>query len=231
MTVLADWDVLTEEDVDRVVEQAAWIVHARYSFTEIDDLVQEGRILVATRPSLKRSRELGLGTLQHGLVRDLEDSVRTERDRRSKQTSYDAAVEGGVPEQPQPERRIPSGTYDRDGIEALLPAIWDESYCYGLPRASTAPDPSMPKGWTNKSHGNTFWAMLADIKTGWRRAPLTLKERRALLLRFGVGWTEQQIATHEGCSQPTLSVRLTNAVGKVVATINGSEAHVYDEDV
>jgi len=117
-------------------------------------------------------------------------------------------------------------TYNRELVELLLPAVWDPFSVYGMPVPQAAPV-DMPRGSANKAHGNTLYAHLADIHHGWRKTELTLKERRALLLRFGSDWTEKEIGRHEGVSQQAISARLFTGVGKIVAELNGGE---FSED-
>ena len=81
----------------------------------------------------------------------------------------------------------------------------------------------MPQGSKNPAQGNNLPAFLADIRTGWEEAPLTLKERRAVLLRFGMDLQVQEIAVIEGVAQPAISVRLFTSVGKITAAMNGTE--------
>ncbi|TCC19985.1 sigma factor-like helix-turn-helix DNA-binding protein [Kribbella sindirgiensis] len=113
-------------------------------------------------------------------------------------------------------------SYDRALVEHLLPTLWDPGAVYGVP-VPTAPPADMPKGSTNKKEGNVLFAHLADIRAGWFETDLTDNERRALLLRFGLDWTESEIATNQGTSQSRISVRLYTGVGKIVAQLNGGE--------
>lgn len=114
-------------------------------------------------------------------------------------------------------------TYTRELVEQLLPAVWDSSFAYGMTNP-TAPDPDMPKAHLDKAHGNTLYAHLADIRTGWQRAPLRPAERRALYLRYGLDWPQKHIARHERASEPTTSERIARGVGCIVAKLNGEEA-------
>jgi|GEM_PF-4316488 len=121
-----------------------------------------------------------------------------------------------------------SNDYSRESVESLLPAVWDKSYAYGMPMKDDAPDPDMPTGVTNKARGNNLSAYLADIATGWEETPLTTKERRALLLACGLGWTHEEIAYNQEVSQQAISQRVEAAVGKIVAHLNGG--YYYDPE-
>lgn len=81
----------------------------------------------------------------------------------------------------------------------------------------------MPKSWTNKSHGNTLYAHIADIKTGWLVTPLTLKERRAVFMHHVLDYKQTEIAVEESCSGSTINHRLYAAIGKIAAQLNGSD--------
>lgn len=112
-------------------------------------------------------------------------------------------------------------TYTRELVEQLLPAAWDSEFAYGMANPA-APDPDMPKAATDKAHGSTLYAHLADIHTGWTRAPLTLTERRALLMRYGLDWPQTAIARHEHVRQSTASERITRGIGRIVSLLNGT---------
>ncbi|MEU7905912.1 hypothetical protein [Actinoplanes sp. NPDC049118] len=113
--------------------------------------------------------------------------------------------------------------YDRRLVEWLLPAVWDSQYAYGLDNP-TMPDPDMPRAPTDPAHAGTLYAHLADIKAGWRGAPLTTGQRRALFLRYGLDWPEKQIARRQEVSQPRISVLLTEGVGRIVGVLNGESS-------
>jgi DNA-directed RNA polymerase specialized sigma24 family protein len=112
--------------------------------------------------------------------------------------------------------------YDRALVERLLPTLWDPDAVFGVPVPS-APPTDMPRGSVNKKEGNTLWAHLADIRSGWANTELTVNERRAIVLRYGMDWTETEIAKNQRTSQSRISVRLYTGVGKTVAHLNGSE--------
>lgn len=127
---------------------------------------------------------------------------------------------------PLHEENIPGG-YTEEQIRLLLPAVWDESYAYGIPAQATDPDKDMPKASGNKARSNSHWAYIADIKTGWAKTDLTLDERRALVLQFGMGWAQRDIAYNQQVDQSTVSRRVNNAIKKIKARLNGEN---YDEE-
>jgi DNA-directed RNA polymerase specialized sigma24 family protein len=110
--------------------------------------------------------------------------------------------------------------YTRELVEQLLPAVWDPQFAYGM-NNPTAPDPDMPRATVDPAHTGTLYAHLADIHTGWKNTPLTHRERRALIMRYGLDWKQKTIASHEHINGSTLSERLTRAIGRIVDNLNG----------
>ncbi len=113
--------------------------------------------------------------------------------------------------------------YDRRLVEQLLPAVWDSHYAYGMENP-IAPDPDMPRAPTDPAHAGTRYAHIADIKTGWQAAPLAHVDRRVLLLRYGLDWTEKHISRQLGIAQQTVSHRLAVGVGRIVEALNSGPA-------
>lgn len=111
-------------------------------------------------------------------------------------------------------------TYTRTLVEQLLPAVWDSSSAYGMDDP-TAPDPDMPRATVDPSHGGTLLAHLADIKTGWTCAYIPLRERQAMILRYGMGLTHAEIGQQLGVSRQAIAERLTEGVGRLVEYLNG----------
>lgn len=222
-----DWSVLDLPNVRDIVEQATRRVHQKYKGpVDMEDLKQEAMIKVATTPNLQdaaRGEEPGL--LQFRLEQDLGDMLTPEVKRQEKTLSYDALVEGAEEDGslvlPYVIIETTSNDYTRESVETLLPAVWDESYVYGMPQRDDAPDPDMPKGATNKARGNNLSAYIADIKEGWAKAPLTEKERRALILAYGLGWKRKDIAYNQDTIPSVITRRIDAAVGKIVARLNG----------
>jgi DNA-directed RNA polymerase specialized sigma24 family protein len=110
--------------------------------------------------------------------------------------------------------------YDRRLVERLAPAIWDQTYAYGM-TDTAAPDPDMPRSKPDPKLGGTIYAHLADIRSAWKRADLPQVERQALLLRFGLGWTQSEVGRAQGVSQQAAQQRIDRGVGRLVAHLNG----------
>lgn len=225
-----DWSILEIDGVEDIINQAATKVARRFDMT-LEDLEQDARVRVCDLSTNLPECAYGLnglhlGTLQYRLEQDLVDIAKRELRHRERNTSFEERYDGDGTYAPRPVSvtiRQEVGGYTRELVEALLPAVWDADFCFGM-KVENAPDADMPRGWTNKATGNTLAAHIADIKRGWQKAPLSLDERRALLLCYGLDWTQEDAATNQGVSQQTISNRLYSGVGKVVATLNGDSA-------
>lgn len=229
-----DWDVLSEPGVESVVEAAAQAVsrHEDYGpHVELDDLRQEAFVRVAQISSRARlvndpDSAYTHGTLKHELECDLIDMVRPLAFKGQRNESYEARYmaegeEGYTPDPVQSVIRNEVGAYTDELVEKLIPAIWDDNYCYGM-KVENAPDQDMPRGSSNKATGNTLAAHIADIKWAWEAAPLTTLERRALVLAHGLDWSNKDIAFNQQCNQPTVSKRVRVGVNKLRSTLNGA---------
>lgn len=117
-------------------------------------------------------------------------------------------------------------SYDRRAVEHLLPAVWSELTAYGIQR-DDLPDPGMPKAKSNPAHSNTLYAMLADIRTAWVKAPVPHPERQALLLTYGFGLTVQEGGIVLEVDKSTISRRCERGVGRITAWLNGD---TYDDN-
>lgn len=229
-----NWDLVEDPRVKRAVRDAAKsIANMNAGIVEAEDMYQEGLLLVAGTEKIAgnaRNEDFGLvykevrERLFKKFIRSLDRSG--ELDARK----YRTITHEDVEEESAPVATFDdgSGDYTEDAVRLLLPAVWDESYAWTLPERDDAPDKDMPKSKGNKSHGNSHWAYIADVKTGWEKSPLTRLERRALLMAFGLAWTHDDIAEHEGVAQPTVTVRINTAIKKITARLNG--AHIIEEE-
>jgi DNA-directed RNA polymerase specialized sigma24 family protein len=120
--------------------------------------------------------------------------------------------------------------YNRALVEHLLPAVWDQDAAYGI-RNPHAPDHDMPKARPNPKTGNTIAAHLADIRSAWRKAPISPEEQRALFMRFCLDWEYGDIGRHDGVHKSTAQRRCESGVGRITAWLNGDEYVAgYDND-
>lgn len=225
---MAHWKVVEDPRVQRVVRNAARsLADMNAGIVEVDDLYQEGLLIVAGVPKVAEHAVMGEFGLVYSQVRErLFKAFIRPLDRSGE---LDARKYRSIPVEDAEDEATPllmfdegSGDYTADAVRLLLPAVWDESYAYGLPDRDDAPDKDMPKASGNKARSNAHWAYIADIKTGWASTPLTRLERRALLMSYGLGWTHKQIAAHEVADRSTISKRIESAVHKIVARLNGA---------
>ena len=111
-------------------------------------------------------------------------------------------------------------SYSEAMVEQLLPSVWDRTYAWGV-QNPTVPDPDMPKAkYKSPKEATTFWTHLIDVRMAWDRAPLTMYERRAILLRYAFGWEQDEIAFNQSVSQSTVSRRITKGVDLLTRWLN-----------
>lgn len=120
-------------------------------------------------------------------------------------------------------------SYERELVEKLTPTIFDRHYAWGMVD-ELRPDPQMPKSKAQKNQGNTLWAHLADIRSAWAGAALTFKERRAVVMHYGLGWDHRHVAEHEGTSRQAVTERLAVAIGKLCDFLNGTDNYADELD-
>lgn len=146
-------------------------------------------------------------------------------------------------------------SYNRRLVEQLLPAVWDQTYAYGMDNP-VAPRPifrckthiktkvfedeggtqevstcacveaSTRKATTNPKQSGTLWAHLGDIRQAWKLADVPQVERQALLLRYGLDWRAAEIGHNQGVSKRTAERRVEAGVGRLTAFLAG---RTYDD--
>lgn len=228
-----DWSVLEYPGVQQAVKSAAMKVEQdRGGVVEYDDLYQEALIYVATHPEEIRAYEAGGWQFLHHRIYsrllNLTDSAASKAALTIpiKRVQVEEEGEESDADSRKPPRtqvsKTPAGGYTRELIEQLLPAVWDSSYAFGMTNPY-APDPDMPRGSVDVSHGCILYAYLADIRWAWRKAYIPIEEKQALLLRYGMGWREREIAENQGITQQGASWRITRGVGRLRDYLNGVE--------
>ena len=225
---ITHWKVVEDPRVQQVVRNAARsLADMNSGIVEIDDLYQEGLLIVAGIPKVAKHAIVGDYGLLYGEVRERLFKAHIRPLDRSGE--LEARKYRSIPIEDSEDEQTPplmfdegSGDYTVDAVKLLLPAVWDESYAYGLPDRDDAPDKDMPKASGNKARSNSHWAYIADIKTGWEKTPLTLQERRALLMAYGLGWTQADVARHEGVVKSVANDRIQSAIKKITARLNGA---------
>lgn len=111
-------------------------------------------------------------------------------------------------------------SYSEAMVESLLASVWDRTFAWGIQNES-APDPDMPKAkYKSPKEATTFWTHLIDVRMAWEHAPLTMYERRALLLYYGFGWEQQEIGFNQSVSKMAISKRLNKGVHTLADWLN-----------
>lgn len=114
-------------------------------------------------------------------------------------------------------------SYTRELVEQLLPAAWDDLFALNGLDSPYRPDPDMPRVAANPKTGNTIYAMLADIRTAWRMAPLSTNESTALRLRFRDDYSKSEIGTAMGMKRQSATEYIDSGVGRIAAYLNGED--------
>lgn len=228
-TLEPDWSLLDLAYVRDICSQAARRVRmTKYRNVvgiETDDLRQHAYLCVATKADIRQvltEEEVNYGYVHRMIEADLLDYCQKMHNSAKPRTHkpWQDEVQGRRAETIETIAPL-SDDYTRELVDMLLPAVWDESYCLVLPAAETAPDKDMPRAATNPATSNNLAAYVADIRIGWTRAPLSLKERRALLMLYGLGWKPRDVAEHENVSTRAIEYRVYSGIGKIVARLNG----------
>lgn len=109
--------------------------------------------------------------------------------------------------------------YEKDKIQELIPAIWDEERVLNK-RPDEAPDDDMPKAAKDPRRLDDKWAEMADIQRAWKLADLTLRERQAVLLYHGLGCTFEEVAMYGGMGRSTAVRNLDSGMAKLTSLLN-----------
>lgn len=110
--------------------------------------------------------------------------------------------------------------YSEAMVEHLLPSVWDRTYAWGVQNPQV-PDPDMPKAkYKSPKEATTFWTHLIDVRVAWERAPITVPERRTLLLHYAFGWSAEEIAFNQQITARAVNKRLAKGVDRMTAWLN-----------
>lgn len=120
-------------------------------------------------------------------------------------------------------------TYDRQDVERLLPAVWDDKYLTDGFRSDDAPDPDMPKSASDKSKSGGHVVAIADIRQAWRYADLSLDQRRALLLRYGMDEPVAEAGALLGVHKSSITRRCEAGVAILRDWLNGGPLEAMEE--
>lgn len=119
-------------------------------------------------------------------------------------------------------------SYTPELVAVLMPAVWDSTVT--TVSNPTAPDPDMPKVKSDPKLSGTVLAMLADIRSAWKKAPLLHEDRVALFLTYAVDWSQQEIADASVVDQSSVSRRLARGMNVMLFTLNGKPYEDGDEE-
>jgi RNA polymerase sigma factor (sigma-70 family) len=104
--------------------------------------------------------------------------------------------------------------YSRTLVGALLPAILSDDY--DQPQVQ-----SDGRGKSDPAESGTWMARRSDVARAWEETVLSDQEREAVILHYGFGYVQDEIAEQAGVSQQQVSNRLRSAVQKLVTTLGG----------
>jgi len=233
-----DWDSIGELGF-WATDRAARSVAGRYSAVEEDDVYQEALLYYATHPDeMEAQRQYGesLPGIRGGEF-GARKAVARQLTRRMSEWAQRQGVNAGLEllaagrkQEERPDlsrwanRPVPPGfeglPYSPAGVEGAFPMLWEESQA-GVVQVAQGPDEGMPRAATDKSHANTGYAIYADIRRAWDKAPLSLEQRQAVFLAYGLGWTQEQIGEALGFSHQTAMRRIDSAIETVATHLNG----------
>jgi hypothetical protein len=236
---IADWDFDRKEQsaVRRVAKSIKVDLDPAYDKSDIE---AEALCYIATAP--RHVRDL---PLDHLVVRVRTDVLRATRlIKRKYETSLNALHEQGIELSPRErearERPRPPGAYTNSprhpafegesyqpaDVEAALPGLWHD-YLQGIP-SPFAPEHDMPKAAGNAKTANTHFAVLVDMKNAWENAGLKYAAKRRLFMRFGLDWTQEEIAEHEGTTKVAAKYALERNTLRLTNYLNGTDVKYED---
>lgn len=113
-------------------------------------------------------------------------------------------------------------SYTRERIESLIPGVWDEWRVLEA-QDDLRPDPEMPKAQQHDPRQSTnLVTEVADIQRAWALAPTTLKQRQAVVLRYGLDFTYDEVAKQFGITLRAAVKRCDAGVDNLGLFLNGA---------
>jgi|GEM_PF-1766255 len=235
-----DWDAIGQLGFE-VAERTARSVAGAYADVEEDDVYQECLIYLATHveemskqydfgadlPGVRGGYVGGRKAMIRHLSRRMNEWARRQGERRRLEEHAGQRQAFELSTSRWSTQATPEGfdgmPYTPALIEALLPAVWDLDEL-GNAGVESAPDPDMPRAASNPAHAGTHMAHYADIRGAWENAPLTARQRQALVLRYGVGLdlagAGQALG---GLDESTLRKHINRAIQHLATHLNGKE--------
>lgn len=111
--------------------------------------------------------------------------------------------------------------YSRDRIEYLIPGVWDEHRILEA-RNEYAPDPSMPKAKQYDPRRSTdLVTEVADIQQAWKKASISHEQRQAVLLRFALDMTYEEVGLQLGVTSVAALKRCDRGIDNLGEFLNG----------
>lgn len=192
------------EELEHFIKIAAAQVARRYrGFSTFDDLVQEGYVWALKHPKTVQSRledgRRGEHRLIQGLARHMEKQARRER----------AASLGYRPED--------EAFYQRQLIEAALPAVWDDDMLTNPPFEAE----EGPKRRTDGSETPNWLVTVLDVREAWRTAEMDLDWRVAMAYRYADDMRIYQIADAMEIAPQTVSRYIDRGINAMIAVLGG----------
>lgn len=116
-------------------------------------------------------------------------------------------------------------SYGRKEIETLLPYIWHSQVL-----AKTGDTEEGPKPKTDPALGGDRMAKVADLKVAYEEAIAPgSNEDKVLLLTYGAGWTQEDIADEVGIHANSISRVTKRGVGRLLDYLNGDYKKTANE--
>ena len=109
--------------------------------------------------------------------------------------------------------------YSMDDLERMLAFRWDEFHQYG-PSNTAKPEDDMPGGSAAPAKSGGWVAELADLDLAWRHAGLSGVQARRVVMRYGLGWSWNEVASHEGVSSQSVWESVESAMVKLLDVLN-----------
>lgn len=192
-------------DFEGLLKISAADVKRRFSaYVEFDELLSEGWVWRLSHPGTfdgydndEQPKRAGY-RLRRDLIRVMEKYARGEKAHRAGYNSNDEAF------------------YNEALIAEVLPAVLREEK--DPPQVE-----SDGRGSADPAESGTWMAHQLDVASAWAEAPLTERERDALILYHGFGKTQAEIAELIEVDQQRVSDRIKSGMKKLIATLGGEK--------
>lgn len=174
-------------------------------YVERDDLVQEGAIwlLEHRKRVLSYVEDENEKRGRYRLLRDLTMHMeKYARAQKAQTLGYSADDEA---------------FYSKALVGMILPSVLHEDYDQPQVEASEI------RGNNDPAESGVWLAHRADVVRAWEEASLTDKEREALILHFGFGFSSRVIEDQIGIDHVTATRRVDSGLRKMIAHIGGDK--------